>query len=243
MLSHPRGVRSRSRFSRSLIRDVDKALPSTSSATDKNKCAKNEFNDKKNKDPAVVKNTVKAIKAEAKLLKNNEESSKRGDKKKEDIPNSTSRNKLSVKWAPDLTETKDPVKNSKTKKEIKEILKKEVKKEINSDTIDDQIIEDKKIEKKIFTRNLFGKSVQKTTNKEKVVKVKSANTGMSGIRKIRGFNEKIKTFVKGIIPLKKSKRGTSNTQQDASNKGKLVEEISKVQFVQYVVSYAFYHSI
>ncbi|XP_060859936.1 AT-rich interactive domain-containing protein 4B-like [Metopolophium dirhodum] len=229
MLSHPRGVRSRSRFSRSLIRDVDKALPSTSSATDKNKCAKNEFNDKKNKDSAVVKKTAKAIKAEAKLLKNNEETSKKSDKKKEDISNSTSRNKLSVKWDPDLTETKDPVRNSKTKKEIKEILKKEVKKEKNSDTVDDdQIIKDKKIEKKIFTRNLFGKSVQKTTNKEKVVKVKSANTGLSGIRKIRAFNEKIKTFVKGMIPLKKSKRGTSNTQQDASNKGKLVEEVPKL---------------
>jgi len=226
MLSHPRGVRSRSRFSRSLIRDVDKALPSTSSATDKNKCSKNELNNKKDKDSAADKKIAKDIKAEAKLLMNNEETSKKGDKKKEDIPNSTSRNKQSVKWDPDLTEKKDPVRNSKTKKEIKAILKKE----INSDTVD-QIIEDKKIEKKIFTRNSFGKSVQKTTKKKKVEKVKSANTGLSGMRKIRAFNEKIKTFVIGMIPLKKSKRGTSNNQQDASNKRKLVEEVPKVKFV------------
>jgi len=51
MLSHPRGVRSRSRFSRSIIRDIDKAQPSTSYNTaDKNKqsvSVKQETNDKK----------------------------------------------------------------------------------------------------------------------------------------------------------------------------------------------------
>jgi len=107
MLNYPRGGRLHSRFSRSLIRDVDKALPSTSSATDKNKCAKNESNNKKDNESAVDKKLAKAIQAEAKLLKNNEKTSKKGDKKK-DVPNSTSRNKQSVKWDPDLTETKDP---------------------------------------------------------------------------------------------------------------------------------------
>ncbi|XP_022168878.1 AT-rich interactive domain-containing protein 4B-like isoform X2 [Myzus persicae] len=229
MLSHPRGVRSRSRFSRSIIRDVDKALPSSSSATDKNKCSKNELNDKKNKDSAVTKKTAKAIKAEEKLLKNNEETSKKGDKKKEDIA-STSRNKQSVKWGPEIIETKDPVKNSKTKKEMKEILKKEIKKEIDSDTVDDdQMIEDKKVEKKKYTRNLFGKSVRKTTKKEKVVKVKTVNTGLPGMRKIRAIKDQIKTFVKdNITPFKKSKRGASNTQQDALNKGKPDEDIPKL---------------
>ncbi|KAL4135552.1 hypothetical protein QTP88_007156 [Uroleucon formosanum] len=229
MLSHPRGVRSRSRFSRSIIRDVDKALPSTSSVTDKNKCAKNELNDKKNKDSAVTKKTAKAIKAEEKLIKNIEETSKKGDKKKEDIANSISRNKQSVKWDPEITETKDPVRNSKTKKEMKEILKKEIKKEIDSDTVDDdQIIEEKKGEKKKYTRNLFGKTVRKTTKKEKVVKVKSVNTGLPGMRKMRAIKEQIKTFVKEMTPFKKSKRGVSNTQQDASNKGKPDEEVPKL---------------
>lgn len=231
MLSHPRGVRSRSRFSRSIIRDVDKALPSTSSLTDKNKSSKNESNDKKSKDSPGTKKTVKTIKAEEKLLKNNEEISKKGDKKKDDTTNSTSRNKPSVKWDTDITEAKDPVKNSKTKKETKEMLKKEIKKEIDSDTLDnDQIIEDKKVEKKKYTRNLFGKSVRKTTKKEKVVKVKSADTGLPGMRKMRAIKEQLKTFVKVMTPFKKSKRG-ANTQQDASNKGKPDEEVPKVKFI------------
>jgi len=234
MLNPPRS--SRSRFSRSIIRDVDKTLPSTSSVADKNKCAKNELNDKKTKDSAVTKKTAKAIKAEEKLLKNNEETSKKGEKKKEDIANSTSRNKQSVKWDPDITETKDPVRNSKTKKEMKEILKKEIKKEIDSDTVDDnQIIEEKKGEKKKYTRNLFGKSVRKTTKKEKVVKVKSANTGLPGMRKMRAIKEQIKTFVKENTPFKKSKRGVSNTQQDATNKGKPDEEVPKVKFVLFTI--------
>ncbi|XP_060843777.1 AT-rich interactive domain-containing protein 4A-like isoform X3 [Rhopalosiphum padi] len=228
MLSHPRGVRSRSRFSRSIIRDVDKALPSTST-TDKNKSLKNESNDKKSKDSSGTKKTAKTIKAEEKLLKNNEEMSKKGDKKKDDNTNSTSRTKQSVKWDPDIIETKDPVKNStKTKKEMKEILKKEIKKEIDSDTLDDdQIIEDKKVEKKKYTRNLFGKSVRKTTKKEKVVKVKSADTGLPGMRKMRAIKEQIKTFVKVMTPFKKSKRG-ANTQQDAPTKGKSDEEVPKL---------------
>ncbi|KAE9524346.1 hypothetical protein AGLY_015385 [Aphis glycines] len=228
MLSHPRGVRSRSRFSRSIIRDVDKALPSTSSLTDKNKSLKNESNDKKSKDSPGTKKTVKTIKAEEKLLKNNEEISKKGDKKKDDITNTTSRNKPSVKWDTDIIEAKDPVKNSKTKKETKEMLKKEIKKEIDSDTLDDnQIIEDKKAEKKKYTRNLFGKSVRKTTKKEKVAKVKSADTGLPGMRKMRAIKDQLKTFVKVMTPFKKSKRG-ANTQQDASNKGKSDEEVPKI---------------
>lgn len=232
MSSYPRGVRSRSRFSRSIIRDVDKALPSTSSLTDKNRTSKNESNDKKSKDSPGTKKTVKTIKTEEKLLKNNEEISKTGDKKKDDITNSTSRNKPSVKWETDIIEAKDPVKNSKTKKETKEMLKKEIKKEIDSDVLDDdQIIDDKKAEKKKYTRNLFGKSVRKTAKKEKVVKVKSADTGLPGMRKMRAIKDQLKTFVKVMTPFKKSKRG-ANTQQDASNKGKSDEEVPKVKFIQ-----------
>ncbi|XP_025196742.1 AT-rich interactive domain-containing protein 4B-like isoform X3 [Melanaphis sacchari] len=228
MLSHPRGVRSRSRFSRSIIRDVDKALPGTSSITDKNKILKNEPNDKKTKDSTGTKKTAKNIKAEEKLIKNNEEVTKKSDKKKDDITNTTSRSKQSVKWDLDIVETKDTVKNSKAKKEMKDILKKEIKKEIDSDTQDDdQIIEDKKVEKKKYTRNLFGKSVRKTTKKEKVVKVKSADTGLPGMRKMRAIKEQIKTFVKVMTPFKKSKRG-ANTQQDVLNKGKSDEEVPKL---------------
>ncbi|XP_016663267.1 AT-rich interactive domain-containing protein 4B-like isoform X2 [Acyrthosiphon pisum] len=228
MMSHPIGERSRSRFSRSIIRNVYKALPSTSCATDKIKCAKNELNDKKNYNSDVIKKTAKAIKAEEKRVKNNEETSKKGDKKKEDIANSISRNRPSVKRNPEITETKDPVRNSKTKKELEEILKKEIKKEIDSEAVDDQIIEDKKLEKNIYMRNLFGKSMQKIIKKEKVVKEKSANTGLPGMRKLRGIKEQIKTVVKEIItPFKKSNRRVSHTQQDASNNENLDGEILK----------------
>ncbi|XP_050531327.1 AT-rich interactive domain-containing protein 4B-like isoform X2 [Daktulosphaira vitifoliae] len=67
MLSHPRGVRSRSRFSRSIIRDVDKALPGTSlSSAEKNKqfssYVKIESNEKKDKDKDEVIKEVDASK-------------------------------------------------------------------------------------------------------------------------------------------------------------------------------------
>jgi len=229
MLSHPRGVRSRSRFSRSLIRDVDKAIPSTSSAVDKKKSAKNELRDKKNMDFDVSKKTaLKAITAEENLLNKNEETSKKGDKKKEVIVNRTSRNKPSVKWDPDLTKTKDTAGNSETKREITEIINTE----LDSGTANKNIVaEDKIEEKKIFTRNLFGKSLRRTIKEDKVSKIKYASTGLPGMRKMRSFREKIKTYVKEMTPFKKSKSGIFNTQQDASNKEKLDEELPKVNFV------------
>jgi len=232
MMSHPREERSHSRFSRSIIRDVDKELPSTSSATDKIKYAKNELNNKKNENSAVIKKTAKVIKTEEKRIKNNEESSKKGDKKKKDIVNSIPCNILSVKWDPEITETKDPVRNSKTIKEMEEILKNEIKKEVNSKAVnDDQIIKNKKLEKKIYSRNLFGKSMQKIIKKEIVIKEKSANTGLPGMRKMRDIKEQFKTNVQEIItPFKKSKRRVSYTQQDALNNEKL-DEKSKVTFV------------
>lgn len=260
MTSDPRGVRSSSRSSRSIIRDVDKALPSTSSANDKNKStknesndknkssknesvdknkssknesndknksSKNESNDKKNKDSEGTKKTAKAIKAEEKLQISHDETTKKGDKKKDSISSNTSRTKLSVKWDPDIVETKDSVKNSKIKKETKETLKKE----LDSDTLkDDQIVEDKKVGKKKYTRNLFGKSAQKKppSKIEKVAKVKPTETGLPGMRKMRAIKEQIKTFVKVITPFKKSKRGAANTQKDILNKGKPDDEAPKV---------------
>lgn len=227
MLNRPRGERSRSCFSRSIIRDVDKALPST--ATDKIKCINNELNDKKNEKSAVIKKTAKAVKAEEKRVKNNEETSKKVDKKKKDIAITTSVNKLTVKCDPEITETKNQVGSSKTKKETEGILKKEIKKEIDSEAVDDdQIIEDKEMKQKIYS---FGKSWPKIIKNEKVVK-ENANTGLPGMRKTRGIKEQIKTVVKEIIPpFKKSKKRVSYTQQDTSNNGKLDDEISKVTFV------------
>jgi len=231
MLSHPRGVRSSSRVSRSLIRGVGKAMPSTSTVIDKKKCAKNELNNNKNKDFDVIRTTaITAIKSKEKLLHKNVEASKKGDKKKEDIVNRTLRNKPSVKWDPDMTETKGTVRNSEIKKEILKIEK--INKASDSGITDNNIVtEDKKAEKKILTRNLFGKSVRKTTKNEKVAKVKYSNTGLPGMRKMRGFKEKIKTFVNEMTSFKKSKSGIFNTQQDASNKGKPDEKFPKVNFV------------
>ncbi|KAL4154109.1 hypothetical protein QTP88_001942 [Uroleucon formosanum] len=225
MLSHLRRERSHNlqsnRFSRSIVRNVNKTLPNTSSTTDEIKFAKNELNDKKNENSVVIKKT--AIKVEEKLIKYNEETSKKGDKKKENIANRTSYNKLLVKWDPEITKTKDPVRNSKTIKEMKKILKKE----IDSDAVDDDhIIEDKKLEKKIYTRNLFRKSMRKITKKEKIVKEKSTNTGLPFMRKIRASKEQVKTLVKEITPFKNSNR-VPCIQQNASNNGKH-DETSKL---------------
>lgn len=233
MLSHPRGVRSRSRFSRSIIRDIDKAIPGTSSSAEKNKhvaSIKQESSNKLEtvkgidsfKDPLVVKKTPKTIKAEEKLSnKNIDESSKKSDKKKDENINNTLRNRQSVKSGPDILETKD---SSKNKKELKETLKKE---EIDGKQSDNDSIENKK-EKKKFSRNLFGKSIQKSAKKEKIVKVKLTEAGLPAARKMRSIKEHIKTFVKVMTPFKKSKRGSSNTQQETISKIKPEEDIPKV---------------
>lgn len=234
MLSHPRGVRSRSRFSRSIIRDIDKTVPSTSLLAEKNKqnaSIKQESNIKTEtvkgndsfKDPVVVKKTGKTIKAEEKLPnKNIDESSKKIDKKKDENINNSSRNKQSVKWSPDTLETKD---SSKNKKESKETLKKEIKKEDTDDKLSDNDDTEKKKEKKKYSRNLFGKS----TKKEKIEKVKSTETGLPASRKMRSIKEHIKTFVKVMTPFKKSKRGSSNTQQETVCKAE--EDIPKVKLI------------
>ncbi|KAE9534067.1 hypothetical protein AGLY_008803 [Aphis glycines] len=123
MLSPPRKGKTRSSFSRSILRNIDKILPSTSS--DKNKYVKNKTNNKKNRVSTSAKNVVKAIKVEEKLRKSNEDISK-------NISNSTSLNKQSVNL--DIRKIKDSVKNFKIKIEI--------------DTLnDDQIIEEVKKEK------------------------------------------------------------------------------------------------
>lgn len=224
MLSHPRGVRSRSRFSRSIIRDIDKSQPSTSyNSADKNKqsaSVKQETNDKKDKpdndsfnDPLIVTKTAKIIEADDKFY-----SYKNNDKKKDDSGNSTLRNKTSVKWEPDYSETKDSSRDSKIKKEM--LIKEE-----NDET---KQVDDENNEKKKYARNLFGKSMRKTTKKEKNIKLKPTEVGLTGIRKKRSIKEHIKTFVKVMTPFKKSKRGTSNTQQETSNKIKLEEDVPKV---------------
>lgn len=234
MLSHPRGVRSRSRFSRNIIRDIDKSLPSTSSATDKNKqsSAKQESNKKEDKaetvkendtfkDPGTIKKTTKGSKSDDKSNKTNTESTKKGEKKKDDTSSNTSRNK-SVKWDPDILDSKD----HKTKKELKESLKKDL-------DVKDADIENsaKKEPKKKNARNFFGKNAKKTPKKEKIVKVKSAETGLPALRKVRSIKEQIKTFVKVITPFSKSKRGASNTQQESLNKTKLEEDVPKVKII------------
>lgn len=237
MLSHPRGVRSRSRFSRSIIRDVDKALPSTSLASaDKNKqssTAKQESTEKKDKSETTVKDNstskdhgtarknTKTTKAEEKLsTKNIEESSKKRDKKTDDlISASSSRNRQSG--------SKDTSKDSKTKKDSKETFKKENDINENNDKkeSDDEHSVDKKVEKKKYARNLFGKSMRKSNKKEKVEKVKSVETGLPNARKKRTIKEHIKTFVKVMTPFKKSKRGPPNTPKN--------EDMPKVIFVYF----------
>lgn len=199
MLNHPRGVRSRSRFSRSIIRDIDKATPGTSSTSaEKNKqtaSVKQELIEKKDtthkendvKEPIIVKKTNKAPKNEEKLQhKNNDETSKKSDKKKDNITNSgsSSRNKQSVKWNSDNSEIKNSSKNSKNKRELKESLKDEDKKEaIETKQSDNDKAIGEKIEKKKYARNLFGKSIRKTNKKEKIGKVTPEETGLPGLRK------------------------------------------------------------
>lgn len=218
MISHPRGVRSRSRFSRNIIRDIDKSLPSTSDkkppikqeSTD-NKINMTEASVKENnvfKDPMVIKKTTKTTKSEEKLLslKNNDES-KKGDKKR-DISN-----KSSVKCNPNILESND----SKIKKDNSK------KDEI---TISDST-ESKKTEKRNYTRNLFGKSMRKNTKDDKIEKVQTTEPGLSSSRKMRSFKEHLKNVVNVLTPFKKSKRG--GAQAETLNKVKPDEDEPKVK--------------
>lgn len=133
MLSSPRKGKTRSSFSRSILRNIDKILPSTSS--DKNKSVKNGTNNKTNSVFTSAKKVVKAIKVEEKLQKMNEQISK-----KVDISNSISLNKQSVNQA--IGEIKDTVKNF------------EIKNEIDTDTLnDEQIIEEEVKKEKIAKVN------------------------------------------------------------------------------------------
>lgn len=232
MLNYPRGVRSRNRFSRSIIRDVDKALPSSSTA-EKNENQKEETKDKSEsskdnetiKEPVVNKKTAKTLKLEEKNSNKNNDESKKNDKK-DDV---TSRNKSSVKLDTEISEAND----IKIKKELKEPLKKEEDKKDNIELKQDdaEIVEDKKGPKRKNARNLFGKSIRKAPKKEKISKVKPTETGLPGVRKMRAIKKQIKTFVKVLTPFKKSKRGANNTQQDASNKTKPDEDVPKVKFL------------
>ncbi|XP_025203332.1 AT-rich interactive domain-containing protein 4A-like [Melanaphis sacchari] len=134
MLNHKRKARSRNSFSRSIIRDIDKALPSTSSIIDKSNSAKNKLNNKKKKDSTGTKEVVKTIKVEEICQKSNGETSK-----KDEISNKILHKKKSVTWDPNIIEIKNSVKNFKIKKELKEI---------DTDILDDvQIVEDKTVEK------------------------------------------------------------------------------------------------
>jgi len=131
MLSPPRKGKTRSSFSRNILRDIDKILPSTSS--DKNKPVKNKTNNKKSRVSTSAKTVVKAIKVEENHRKSNEEISK-------NINNIISLNKQSVNQ--DIREIKDSVKNFK------------IKIEIDTDTLnDDQIIEEEVKKEKIAKVN------------------------------------------------------------------------------------------
>lgn len=240
MLNHPRGVRSRNRFSRSIIRDIDKALPSTSTA-EKNKNQKQEAKDKTEsakdneaiKDPVINKKTAKNSKLDDKTSPKKNDDLKKNDKKKDDT---ASRNKLSVKCNSDILEAKD----NKTKKETS---KKEEDKKDNIELKQDdvEIVEDKKGQKKKYTKNLLGKSTQKAPKKQNISKVKPTEPGLPGARKMRAIKEKIKTFVKVLTPFKKSKRGASSTQQNASNKTKPDEDVPKVKFIILKYKYNLIH--
>ncbi|XP_026819306.1 AT-rich interactive domain-containing protein 4B-like [Rhopalosiphum maidis] len=98
MLSHPRKVRSRSSFSRSIIRDIDKTLHK--------KSVKIESNNKKVKDFTRAKKVAKAIK----VIKNN----------------TSCNNKQLVKCDSNIVKLKNPIKNVKTKNELENILRKEI---------------------------------------------------------------------------------------------------------------------
>jgi len=210
MLSHPR-VRSRnSRFSRSIIRDIDKT-PLTS---DKNRQSILS-NEKKDKRDDTSKNSLKK---NIKGSKNEETLSyKTSDKKKYDINNCTSNNKLSVKWDPDILEATD----SKIKKDDS----------FETKQIENVPIDDKKDKKRIYTKNLFGKSTKKTVKKEKIKKIKTVDVGLSGSRKIRALKKRIKTIVKVITPFKKTKKSTCNIEQEMFNKTNLDEDMPKVNFI------------
>lgn len=233
MLSNPRSIRSRNRFSRNIIRDVDKSLPSTSySSADKNKqsvSSKQESNEKKDKPDTIVKENdnvkdtfgikkvTKVSKTEEKNShKNNDESSKKSDKKQIDMINvidtsNASRNKPLVKS------------DSKLRKELKEKFKKDEHKGNKLDKFDDNENSTNKKNEKKSAKNLFGKSMPNPNKKDKIVKVKTVKTGLPNSRKKRSFKEQIKTFVKVMTPFKKSKKDSNNQKLQEDN-------IPKVKF-------------
>lgn len=117
---------------------------------------------------------------------------------------------------PKIRDLKAPVRNSKTKKEMKKIPQKEM----DSDAVDDnQIIGDKKVENKMYKINVHGKSILKTNMKKK-----------------RLIKEQVKTYFEDMS-FKKLNRGISYTH--VSNKEKLYEEVPKVKY-NIVIYYAFY---
>lgn len=218
MLSHPRGVRSRSRFSRNIIRDVDKSLPSTLSNEKNKQPIKQETAVKENdvifKDPMMIRKPTKTMKSEEKLLLKSNDESKRGDKKKDD--GNASRNKSSGKCEPEILETN-----------VSKIKKENIKKEyiVKSDNV-----ESKKTERKSYARNLFTKSIRKNTKNEKINKVQTNDTGLSSSRKMRSFKDRLKVVVVNVLnntPFKKSKRASANV--DTLNKTKTDEDVPKVK--------------
>lgn len=220
MLSHPRGVKSRNRFSRSIIRDVDKALPSTSS-TEKYKSLssiKQESNEKKDKPEITVKenesykDSIKSSKADDKIItsKSNDDFSK-----KDDVSNMSSRNnRFSVKPNSDIMEIKD----IKSKKDIK---KEKIDFEHNEN------VEDKKVNKKV--KNIFAKSIKKNEKKDKIPKVKTTET-MPVAKKITKIKKQLTNLVKVMIPFKKTKNDALSSDQ-SDNQMKLDEDVPKVIFV------------
>jgi len=182
MLSQPRSVRSRnSRFSRSIIRDIDKTQP----ITNKNGQSVSKQDDTKDSVKKSLKNTTKP---EEKL------SCKINDKKKDQITNNTYNNKSSVKCDQENLETTD----SKIKKD-----------DVEAKQIENLPINDKE-KKKIYTKNLFGKS-----------------------KKIKAIKKRIKNFVKIVTPFKKTKKNACNPQQEILNKKPDVD-VPKVNLIKLI---------
>lgn len=135
MLSHPKGFRSRSRFSRSIIRDIDKSTLNTLSTTvEKNKSPplvkENENLDQLKKSVKVLKNDEKVI-----CTKNNDNLSKKADS------NIMARSRPSVKLKSDILETEDvkikkeTITEQKVKKTVRNTFGKSVQKNIKIEKI------------------------------------------------------------------------------------------------------------
>ncbi|XP_050438294.1 AT-rich interactive domain-containing protein 4B-like isoform X2 [Adelges cooleyi] len=186
MLSHPRGVRSRSRFSRSIIRDVDKALPgtSTSSSSDKNRqttaAIKLEPKEKKEKvetlikeadiakESATPKKPSKALKVEDKVastLKSSDEHVTKKVDKKRDRPETIGKETEPIVKEPSVP--KKPLKPVRVEEKVAATLK-------NNDEIPPKI--DRKKEKSEIVLKEMEMATESVTKKPSKTKIEETIT-------------------------------------------------------------------